>query len=61
MIQHKLFQYNLQISPLHQYIYQTYQAHKLEMGRQIQRWGGSFSEWQDNVQELRDFILVVID
>ena len=28
-----------------------------EMNRQIQRWGGSFSQWQENVQELKDFIL----
>jgi hypothetical protein len=28
-----------------------------EMPRQIQRWGGSFNEWEENVQELRDYIL----
>ena len=28
-----------------------------EMPRQIERWGGDYSEWQENVQELRDFIL----
>ena len=28
-----------------------------EMPRQIERWGGSLSEWESNVQELRDFIL----
>ncbi|MAQ31209.1 MAG: hypothetical protein CMD26_00525 [Flavobacteriales bacterium] len=28
-----------------------------EMPAQIERWGGSFSQWEDNVQELRDFIL----
>ena len=28
-----------------------------EMPGQIERWGGSFSQWEDNVQELRDFIL----
>ena len=27
-----------------------------EMPRHIQRWGGSMSEWQQNVQELKDFI-----
>ena len=27
-----------------------------EMQRQIDRWGGSYSGWQNNVQELRDFI-----
>ncbi len=27
-----------------------------EMPKQIDRWGGSLSEWQSNVQELRDFI-----
>jgi hypothetical protein len=27
-----------------------------EMPRQINRWGGTMSEWQSNVQELRDFI-----
>ena len=28
-----------------------------EMPRQIERWGGSFEGWQENVQELRDYIL----
>ncbi len=28
-----------------------------EMPRQIARWGGTMNEWEDNVQELRDFIL----
>ncbi len=28
-----------------------------EMPGQIERWGGSFSQWEDNVQELREFIL----
>jgi hypothetical protein len=28
-----------------------------EMQAQIDRWGGSYSGWQDNVQELKDFIL----
>ena len=28
-----------------------------EMPGQIERWGGSFAGWQDNVQELRDYIL----
>ncbi len=28
-----------------------------EMPRQIERWGGSMTGWQNNVQELRDFIL----
>jgi len=28
-----------------------------EMPRQIERWGGSMTEWQNNVQDLRDFIL----
>ncbi len=27
-----------------------------EMIKQIARWGGSFSDWQDNVQDLRDYI-----
>ena len=27
-----------------------------EMPRHIQRWGGSMSEWQQNVQDLKDFI-----
>ncbi len=27
-----------------------------EMPRQIQRWGGSLQEWQDNVEIMRDFI-----
>ncbi|MFK8010328.1 MAG: CotH kinase family protein [Saprospiraceae bacterium] len=27
-----------------------------EMPRQIQRWGGSMSEWESNVQDLKDFI-----
>ena len=27
-----------------------------EMARQINRWGGTVTEWEDNVQELRDFI-----
>jgi len=27
-----------------------------EMPQHIQRWGGSFSEWQNNVQKIRDFI-----
>ena len=27
-----------------------------EMPRQIQRWGGSMTEWQSNVQELKNFI-----
>ncbi len=27
-----------------------------EMPRHIQRWGGSMAEWQQNVQELKDFI-----
>lgn len=27
-----------------------------EMPRQINRWGGSYAAWQNNVQELRDFI-----
>ena len=27
-----------------------------EMPRQIQRWGGSLSEWEANVQQLKDFI-----
>ena len=28
-----------------------------EMPRQIERWGGNLTEWESNVQELRDFIL----
>ena len=28
-----------------------------EMPGQVARWGGTVSEWEDNVQELRDFIL----
>ena len=28
-----------------------------EMPRQIERWGGSFSTWEENVQELKDYIL----
>ena len=28
-----------------------------EMPRQIDRWGGSYDEWEENVQELRDYIL----
>jgi hypothetical protein len=28
-----------------------------EMPRQIQRWGGTMQGWEDNVQELKDFIL----
>ncbi len=28
-----------------------------EMPRQIQRWGGTMTEWENNVQELREFIL----
>ena len=28
-----------------------------EMPAQINRWGGSYDQWQSNVQELRDFIL----
>ena len=28
-----------------------------EMPRQIQKWGGNYNTWQNNVQELRDFIL----
>ena len=28
-----------------------------EMPRQVERWGGSVAGWEDNVQELRDFIL----
>tara|TARA_B100000902_G_scaffold398646_1_gene466205 strand:+ start:1570 stop:4980 length:3411 start_codon:yes stop_codon:yes gene_type:complete len=28
-----------------------------EMPRQVERWGGTVSGWEDNVQELRDFIL----
>ena len=28
-----------------------------EMPQQIERWGGDIQEWQDNVQELRDYIL----
>ena len=28
-----------------------------EMPRQIETWGGTMSQWQDNVQDLRDFIL----
>ena len=28
-----------------------------EMPRQIERWGGSYTEWESNVQELRDYIL----
>ncbi|MBE37333.1 MAG: hypothetical protein CMP50_01545 [Flavobacteriales bacterium] len=28
-----------------------------EMSRQIDRWGGSFSQWENNVEELREFIL----
>jgi CotH kinase protein/Lamin Tail Domain/Chitobiase/beta-hexosaminidase C-terminal domain len=27
-----------------------------EMPRQIQRWGGTITEWNDNVQQLRDFV-----
>lgn len=27
-----------------------------EMPRQIQRWGGTMSEWENNVQDLKDFI-----
>ena len=27
-----------------------------EMPRQIQRWGGTMTEWQQNVQDLKDFI-----
>jgi len=27
-----------------------------EMPRQIQRWGGTMSEWENNVQELKDFV-----
>ncbi len=27
-----------------------------EMPRQINRWGGTLTEWEDNVQDLRDFI-----
>ncbi len=28
-----------------------------EMPQQVERWGGDIQEWEDNVQELRDFIL----
>ena len=28
-----------------------------EMPRQIERWGGDYAEWEENVQALRDFIL----
>ena len=28
-----------------------------EMPQQIERWGGNMQQWQDNVQELKDFIL----
>ncbi len=28
-----------------------------EMPRQLSRWGGSMTQWQENVQQLRDFIL----
>ncbi len=28
-----------------------------EMPRQTERWGGAFESWQENVQELRDYIL----
>lgn len=27
-----------------------------EMNGQIDRWGGTFAEWEDNVQEIRDFL-----
>ena len=27
-----------------------------EMPRQIAKWGGTYSEWQSNVQDVRDFI-----
>ena len=27
-----------------------------EMPMQIERWGGNYNEWQDNVQDIRDFI-----
>ncbi len=27
-----------------------------EMPKQIERWGGSIDEWQDNVQDIRDFL-----
>ena len=29
-----------------------------EMPRQIATWGGTYTEWQSNVQDVRDFILV---
>ena len=32
-----------------------------EMPRQISTWGGSFSTWEDNVQDLRNFILARCD
>jgi len=28
----------------------------VEMPQHVQRWGGSFSQWQNNVQKIRDFI-----
>jgi hypothetical protein len=28
-----------------------------EMPRHIQRWGGTMSEWEENIQEMRDFIV----
>ena len=27
-----------------------------EMPRQIERWGGTMEEWEENVQDLKDFI-----
>jgi len=32
-----------------------------EMPRQIQRWGGTMAEWENNVQALKDFILTRCD
>ena len=32
-----------------------------EMPRQIARWGGTMTEWESNVVDLKDFILAICE